>query len=290
MLKSRVSMHSGAEPCQLHAPFGVDNIPENPDFKFSDITSDSSRVWPEVKLSCRERGRGGAHAVTEEESRNEKKLIPIYFFFFGSSECFLLSMMAYDHFVAICSPLRYSVITNRSSACGWLVVGPWMSGVPASMLQTAWIMALPFCGPNTVEHFFCDGSPLLKLVTETTMYKIQALASTLFIIFPFSLILVSYTHIITTIMRMPSATGYQKAFSTCSSHLTVVSLFYGTASLTYLWPRSSQAPESKKLVSLFYTVITPMLNPIIYSLRNNELKGAVNRTFSRKVLQKLDVF
>ena len=118
----------------------------------------------------------------------------------------------------------------------------------------------------------------------------QALASTLlFIMFPFSLILVSYTRIIKTILMMSSATGRQKAFSTCSSHLIVVSLFYGTASLTYLRPKSNQSSESKKLVSLSYTVIMPMLNPIIYSLRNNEVKGAVKRTFTRKVLQKLGV-
>uniref|UniRef100_A0A452S7R8 Olfactory receptor n=1 Tax=Ursus americanus TaxID=9643 RepID=A0A452S7R8_URSAM len=199
-----------------------------------------------------------------------------FFFFFGSSECFLLSMMAYDRFVAIGNPLRYSVVMNRS-LCLWMAVGSWMSGVPVSMLQTAWLMALPF---------------LLKLVTQdTTMYEMQALASTLlFIMFPFSLILVSYTRIIITILRMSSASGRQKAFSTCSSHLIVVSLFYGTASLTYLRPKSNQSPESKKLVSLSYTVITPMLNPIIYSLRNNEVKGAVKRTVSRKVLQKLDVF
>ncbi|ERE87510.1 olfactory receptor 10A7 [Cricetulus griseus] len=212
-----------------------------------------------------------------------------FFFFFGSSECFLLSMMAYDRFVAICNPLRYSVIMNRS-LCLCMAIGSWMSGVPVSMLQTAWMMALPFCGPNSVDHFFCDGPPVLKLVTEdTTTYEMQALASTLlFIMFPFSLILVSYTRIIGTILRMPSATGRQKAFSTCSSHLIVVSLFYGTASLTYLRPKSNQSPESKKLVSLSYTVITPMLNPIIYSLRNNEVKGAVKRTFTRKVLKKLD--
>ena len=213
-----------------------------------------------------------------------------FFFFFGSSECFLLSMMAYDSFVAICNPLRYSVIMNRS-LCLWMAVGSWMSGVPVSMLQTAWLMAHPFCGPSTIDHFFCDGPPVLKLVTEdTTMYEMQALASTLlFIMFPFSLILVSYTRIIKTILMMSSATGRQKAFSTCSSHLIVVSLFYGTASLTYLRPKSNQSSESKKLVSLSYTVITPMLNPIIYSLRNNEVKGAVKRTFTRKVLQKLGV-
>ncbi|XP_038170974.1 olfactory receptor 10A7 [Arvicola amphibius] len=212
-----------------------------------------------------------------------------FFFFFGSSECFLLSMMAYDRFVAVCNPLRYSVIMNRS-LCLCMAIGSWMSGVPVSMLQTAWMMALPFCGPNSVDHFFCDGPPVLKLVSEdTTTYEMQALASTLlFIMFPFSLILVSYTRIIGTILKMPSATGRQKAFSTCSSHLIVVSLFYGTASLTYLRPKSNQSPESKKLVSLSYTVITPMLNPIIYSLRNNEVKEAVKRTINRKVMKKLD--
>ncbi|XP_037703896.1 olfactory receptor 10A7 [Choloepus didactylus] len=210
-----------------------------------------------------------------------------FFFFFGSSECFLLSLMAYDRFVAICNPLHYPIIMKRT-LCSWMVIGSWMSGVPVSMLQTAWMMALPFCGPNAIDHFFCDGPPVLKLVTQdTTMYEMQALASTLlFIMFPFSLILVSYTHIITTILRMPSATGRQKAFSTCSSHLIVVSLFYGTASLTYLRPKSNQSSESKKLISLSYTVITPMLNPFIYSLRNNEVKGAVKRAISRKVLQK----
>ncbi|XP_020835122.1 olfactory receptor 10A7 [Phascolarctos cinereus] len=214
-----------------------------------------------------------------------------FFFFFGSSECFLLSMMAYDRYVAICNPLRYTLIMNQG-LCNLMAIGSWLSGVPVSMLQTAWMMALPFCGQNAVDHFFCDGPPVLKLVSQdTTMYEMQALASTLlFIMFPFSLILVSYTHIITTILKMPSATGRQKAFSTCSSHLIVVSLFYGTASLTYLRPKSTQSPESKKMVSLSYTVITPMLNPIIYSLRNNEVKGAVRRTFSREVLQKLEVF
>ncbi|XP_037703985.1 olfactory receptor 10A7-like [Choloepus didactylus] len=210
-----------------------------------------------------------------------------FFFFFGSSECFLLSLMAYDRFVAVCNPLHYPIIMKRT-LCSWMVIGSWMSGVPVSMLQTAWMMALPFCGPNAIDHFFCDGPPVLKLVTQdTTMYEMQALASTLlFIMFPFSLILVSYTHIIATILRMPSATGRQKAFSTCSSHLIVVSLFYGTGSLIYLRPKSNQSSESKKLISLSYTVITPMLNPFIYSLRNNEVKGAVKRAISRKVLQK----
>ncbi|XP_006036055.1 olfactory receptor 10A7-like [Alligator sinensis] len=205
-----------------------------------------------------------------------------FIFFFGSTECFLLSLMAYDRYVAICNPLRYSIIMNRK-VCFWMAAGSWIAGIPVSMLQTAWMFTLPFCVPNEINHFFCDGPPVLKLVTgDTSMYDMQAVMSTLFfIMFPFFLILVSYIHIITTILRMTSAEGRRKAFSTCSSHLTVVTLFYGTASLNYFRPKSSNSPESKKLVSLSYTVITPMLNPIIYSLRNNEVKGALKRTFCR---------
>ncbi|KAM4881083.1 LOW QUALITY PROTEIN: olfactory receptor 10A7 [Thomomys bottae] len=214
----------------------------------------------------------------------------MYFFFFGSSQCFL-SMMAYDRFVALSNPLRYPVIMSRP-LCLWMAAGSWVSGVPVSMLQTAWMMALPFCGPNAIDHFFCEGPPVLKLVTEdTTMYELQALASMLlFIMFPFSLILVSYTRIIITILKMPFATGRQKVFSTYSFHLIVVSLFYATASLTYLRLKSNYSSESKKLLSLSYTVITPMLNRVIYSLRNKDMKGAVKRTFARNLLKKLDGF
>ncbi|CAO2581775.1 Olfactory receptor 10A7 [Lemmus lemmus] len=210
-----------------------------------------------------------------------------FFFFFGSSECFLLSMMAYDRFVAICNPLRYSFIMNRS-LCLCMAIGSWMSGVPVSMLQTAWMMALPFCGPNSVDHFFCDGPPVLKLVTEdTNTYEMQALASTLlFIMFPFSLILVSYTRIIGAILKMPSATGRQKAFSTCSSHLIVVSLFYGTASLTYLRPKSNQPSAKERVtlnkgIALLSTSVAPMLNPFIYTLRNKQVKDAFKNMTKR---------
>ncbi|KAM9120738.1 olfactory receptor 10A7-like [Pangshura tecta] len=207
-----------------------------------------------------------------------------FFFFFGCAECFLLAAMAYDRYVAICYPLRYNTLMNQS-VCRKIVGGVWVIGVPVSLLQAAWIFNLPFCGSNQVNHFFCDAPAMLKLVcTDTHLYEMQAVGSTLlFLMFPFVLILVSYIHILTTVLRMPSAEGRHKAFSTCSSHIIVVTLFYGSGSLVYLRPKSSYSLDVKKLLSLFYTVLTPMLNPIIYSLRNNEVKGALKRVIRRKL-------
>uniref|UniRef100_A0A674JJR0 Olfactory receptor n=1 Tax=Terrapene triunguis TaxID=2587831 RepID=A0A674JJR0_9SAUR len=207
-----------------------------------------------------------------------------FFFFFGAAECCLLAAMAYDRYVAICNPLHYPDIMTRR-ACFQLAGASWFSGFPVATVQTTWIFSLPFCGPNQVNHFFCDSPPVLELsCADTSLFEIEALTATvLFIMFPFLLILVSYVRIITTILRMPSEEGRRKAFSTCSSHLVVVTLFYGTASSTYFRPKSSYSPDTKKLISLSYTVITPMLNPIIYSLRNKEVKGALRRTLGRKL-------
>ncbi|XP_031509126.1 LOW QUALITY PROTEIN: olfactory receptor 10A4 [Papio anubis] len=206
-----------------------------------------------------------------------------FFFFFGAAECCLLVTMAYDHYVAICDPLHYPVIIGHRS-CGQLAAASWFSGFPVATVQTTWIFSFPFCGPNRVNHFFCDSPPVIALVcADTSLFELEALTATvLFILFPFLLILGSYVRILSTIFRMPSAEGKHKAFSTCSSHLLVVSLFYSTAILTmYFRPRSSASPESKKLLSLSYTVVTPMLNPIIYSLRNNEVKVALKRVIHR---------
>ncbi|XP_075774271.1 olfactory receptor 10A4-like [Pelodiscus sinensis] len=206
-----------------------------------------------------------------------------FFFFFGAAECCLLAAMAYDRYMAICNPLRYpDIITRR--ACWQLAGASWFVGFPVAMVQTMWIFSLPFCGPNRVNHYFCDTPPLLQLAcADTSLFEIEALSATvLFIMFPFLLILASYTRIITAILRMPSEEGRRKTFSTCSSHLVVVTLFYGTGISTYFQPKSSYSPDTKKLLSLSYTVVTPMLNPIIYSLRNKEVKGALRRTLSRK--------
>lgn len=213
--------------------------------------------------------------------------IQMYFsFFFGVAECFLLATMAYDRYVAICSPLHYPVIMNQRT-CAKLAAASWFPGFPVATVQTTWLFSFPFCGTNKVNHFFCDSPPVLRLVcADTALFEVYAIVGTILVVMiPCLLILCSYTRITAAILRIPSAKGKHKVFSTCSSHLLVVSLFYVSLSLTYFRPKSNNSPESKKLLSLSYTVVTPMLNPIIYSLRNKEVKNALGRTF-HKVLQK----
>ncbi|XP_007443457.1 olfactory receptor 10A4-like, partial [Python bivittatus] len=185
---------------------------------------------------------------------------------------------------AICNPLRYPEIMNRK-VCFQLAVASWLLGVPNSTVSAIFVFSVPYCGPNIVNHFFCDSPPVLELAcADTYMVQIEALTATvIFIVFPFLIILFTYICIIITILRMPSAEGRHKAFSTCSSHLLVVTLFYGTATSTYFNPKSQYSPDTKKFLSLSYTVITPMLNPIIYSLRNKEVKGAMKRTLYQRI-------
>ena len=205
-----------------------------------------------------------------------------FFFFFGVSECFLLATMAYDRYVAICSPLHYPVIMNPRTRAKLAAVS-WFPGIPMATVQTTWLFSFPFCGINKVNHFFCDSPPVLRLVcADTARFEIYAIIGTILVVMMrCSLILCSYTRITAAILKIPSAKGKHKAFSTCSSHLLVVSLFYVSSSLTYFRPKSNNSPESKKVLSLCYTVVTPMLNPIIYSLRNNEVKNALGRTFHK---------
>ncbi|XP_036746040.2 olfactory receptor 10A2-like [Manis pentadactyla] len=207
-----------------------------------------------------------------------------FFFFFGAAECSLLATMAYDRYVAICYPLHYPVAMNPRTRAR-LAFAAWFPGFPVATVQTTWLFSFPFCGANKVNHFFCDSPPVLRLVcADTALFEIYAMVgSIIFIMIPCLLILCSYTRIVASILKIPSAKGKHKAFSTCSSHLLVVSIFYVSLSLTYARPKSSNSPESKKLLSLSYTVVTPMLNPIIYSLRNNEVKNAIGRTFRKFV-------
>nr|XP_002708632.2 olfactory receptor 10A5 [Oryctolagus cuniculus] len=204
-----------------------------------------------------------------------------FFFFFGVAECFLLATMAYDRYVAICSPLHYPVIMNERTRAK-LAAASWFPGFPVASVQTTWLFSFPFCD-NKVNHFFCDSPPVLRLVcADTALFEVYAIVGTILVVMiPCLLILCSYTRITAAILKIPSARGKRKAFSTCSSHLLVVSLFYVSSSLTYFRPKSNNSPESKKLLSLSYTVVTPMLNPIIYSLRNNEVKNALGRTFHK---------
>ncbi|KAM9767885.1 olfactory receptor 10A5-like [Dama dama] len=205
-----------------------------------------------------------------------------FLFFFGVSECFLLATMAYDRYVAICSPLHYPVIMNPRTRAKLAAVS-WFPGIPMATVQTTWLFSFPFCGINKVNHFFCDSPPVLRLVcADTALFEVYAIIGTILVVMiPCLLILCSYTRIAAAILTLPSAKGKRKAFSTWSSHLFVVSLFYVSSSLTYFCPKSNSSPESKKVLSLSYTIVTPMLNPIIYSLRNNEVKNALGRTFHK---------
>nr|XP_008006017.2 olfactory receptor 10A3 [Chlorocebus sabaeus] len=195
---------------------------------------------------------------------------------FGGTECFLLGAMAYDRFAAICHPLNYQVIMNRGDFVK-LVMFSWISGIMVATVQTTWVFSFLFCGPSEINHLFCETPPVLELVcADTFLFEIFAFTGTILIIMvPFLLILLSYTRVLFAILKMPSTTGRQKAFSTCASHLTSVTLFYGTANMTYLQPKSGYSPETTKLMSLAYTLITPLLNPLIYSLRNSEIKRAL---------------
>ncbi|XP_036895908.1 olfactory receptor 10A3 [Sturnira hondurensis] len=202
---------------------------------------------------------------------------------FGGTECFLLGTMAYDRFAAICHPLSYPMIMNKSVFMK-LVMFSWVSGIMVATVQTSWVFSFPFCGPREINHLFCETPPVLELAcADTFWFEIYAFTGTILIVMvPFSLILLSYFRILFAILKMPSNTGRQ-AFSTCASHLTSVTLFYGTANMTYLQPKSGYSPETKKLMSLAYTLLTPLLNPLIYSLRNSEMKRALMKLWRRKV-------
>ncbi|XP_076695333.2 olfactory receptor 10A7-like [Callospermophilus lateralis] len=195
-----------------------------------------------------------------------------------TSECFLLTAMAWDRFVAICRPLHYGALVSLRR-CRLLAAACWLAGVPVALVFTIWLFSFPFCGPCGIRHFFCDIAPLLSLVcADTRVFEANVLVATVLVMFiPFCLIATSYARILATVLRMPSASGRLKALSTCASHLIVVILFYGTTGVIHLRPKASYSPESKQVVSLSYTLVTPMLNPLIYSLRNKEVKAALGR-------------
>ncbi|XP_053117247.1 olfactory receptor 4E2-like [Hemicordylus capensis] len=214
-------------------------------------------------------------------------IVQLYtFHLFGGTECFLLTVMAYDRYVAICKPLHYSGIMSRL-ACVRLVAGTCLVGSFHSTLQTVLTFHLPYCGPYKLDHYFCDVPPLLKVAcAETSLNETFVMVNIgVVALSSFALILGSYIHIVTTILKMHSQEGKRKAFSTCISHLTVVILLYGPCILIYMQPATSH--PVLKVVSVFYTSVTPALNPVIYTLRNEEIKKAMkkvlfNKIFSRK--------
>ena len=201
-----------------------------------------------------------------------------FFLMLGATECFLLAVMAYDRYMAICHPLHYPLVMNYKVGVQ-LVAGSWIGGIPVQIGQTFQIFSLSFCGSNLINHFFCDIPPILKLacgntiVNETMVY----IVAMLFVTVPFLLILVSYSKIISTILKLPSATSRAKAFSTCSSHLIVVTLFFGSATITYLRPKTQDSAGTDKVLSLLYTIATPLFNPMIYSLRNKDVIKALKK-------------
>ncbi|KAM9095331.1 olfactory receptor 13C7-like [Sarcophilus harrisii] len=207
----------------------------------------------------------------------------------GATECILLSMMAFDRYVAICNPLRYPVIMSKTAYVS-MAVCSWTSGAVDSIIQTSLAVQLPFCGANIIDHFVCEILAVLKLACgDITINVLTMMGSNLiFLVFPLISISISYVFILATILRIPSAEGKRKAFSTCSAHLTVVIVFYGTIFFMYAKPKSkdsfgvSREDITDKFISLFYGVVTPMLNPLIYSLRNKDVKTAVKNLLGQK--------
>ncbi|XP_053429146.1 olfactory receptor 2T27-like [Nycticebus coucang] len=200
----------------------------------------------------------------------------------AGAESFFLGLMSYDRYVAICNPLRYPVLMNRK-VCLLIVAAAWLGGSLDGFLLTPITMQFPFCASREINHFFCEAPALLKLscmdtsTYETAMY----ICCILMLLIPFSVISASYTRILITVYRMSEAEGRRKAVATCSSHMMVVSLYYGASMYTYVLPRSYHTPDQDKAVSAFYTILTPMLNPLIYSLRNKDVIGALRKSLRR---------
>ncbi|XP_062433961.1 olfactory receptor 2D2-like [Rhea pennata] len=207
----------------------------------------------------------------------------IYFFLaFGMTECILLAVMAYDRYVAICQPLHYTIIMNRK-LCAQMVVASWISSLLSSMVINSLTLRLPFCGPDTLNHYFCEVPAVLALAcADITLTKMVVFTFSVLIIFiPFLLIIISYGRILLTILQIRPAHGQSRAFSTCGSHLMVVTVFYGTATCIYMNPKARSPQDRDKVVAVFYTIVAPMLNPLIYSLRNKDMKLALRRAISR---------
>ncbi|XP_028370814.1 olfactory receptor 1052-like [Phyllostomus discolor] len=206
-----------------------------------------------------------------------------FFGAFAAVECFMLSVMAYDRYVAICNPLLYTVTMSRR-VCIQLVATAYTAGFIDITIFTYCTTRLSFCKSNIINHFFCDFPPLLALSTSDTTTTEIALTISCGCVVGSSVITVflSYSNIINTILRIKSAAGRRKAFSTCASHFTTVAIFYGTLFFMYFRPSSSYSMDTDKVASVFYTVVIPMLNPLIYSLRNKDVKGALKKAVGTK--------
>ncbi|XP_027780365.3 olfactory receptor 2L8-like [Marmota flaviventris] len=205
-----------------------------------------------------------------------------FFLTLAGAETLLLTSMAYDHYVAICCPLHYHIRMNKR-ICVLMILGSWMMGSVNSCAHTIYALHIPHCRSRIINHFFCDVPAMLTLACmDTWVYEYTVFVSTtLFLVFPFIVIVCSYGHILLAICHMHSGEGRKKAYSTCSTHLTVVTFYYAPFAYTYLHPRSLRSPAEDKVLAVFYTILTPMLNPIIYSLRNKDLMGVFSRLTQR---------
>ncbi|XP_053428538.1 olfactory receptor 6F1-like [Nycticebus coucang] len=211
-------------------------------------------------------------------------IVQYYFFFsMGATECILLAVMAYDRYVAICNPLRYSLLMSLQ-ICLRFSAGSWIGGFVAPLLPTILISRLNFCGPQNINHFFCDSDPIFKLSCSDT-YLVEALGytcSSVVILTSFLLTMSSYGNIVVTIIRLSSREAQKKTFSTCASHLTVVTIYYGTIIFAYVRPPAKYNFTIGKVVSVFYCVVTPLVNPLIYTLRNKDVKKAFKKVLAEK--------
>ncbi|XP_029435856.1 olfactory receptor 1009-like [Rhinatrema bivittatum] len=206
-----------------------------------------------------------------------------FFMFLACAELVIISVMAYDRYVAVCHPLHYTLIMNQR-CCLLLITGTWVVGFLDPVAHTLFISHFSYCGSNEINHFFCDLSALLKLSCSSTsaIESVTYILGVIIVLPCFTLTLTSYIYIISTILRIHSKEGKRKAFSTCSSHLTVVILFYGTVFSLYMRPASMQSLDLNKILALLYNVLIPMFNPMIYSLKNREVKAAVRKPFNGK--------
>ncbi|XP_027944664.1 olfactory receptor 7C1-like [Eumetopias jubatus] len=252
---------------RLHTPmyFFLSNL------SFADISFVSTTV-PKMLVNIQTQSKSITYAGC---------ITQMYFFMvFGGMDTFLLTVMAYDRFVAICHPLHYPVIMNLR-LCGLLVLMSWLISLSYSLIQSLLILRLSFCTNWVIPHFYCELAKALTLACSDTLVNhiLLYMVTSLLGIVPFSGILFSYTRIASSILRIPTANGKYKAFSTCASHLSVVSLFYGTGLGVYL---SSDASSWRGMItSVMYTMVTPMLNPFIYSLRNRDIKRALQNVLGR---------
>lgn len=222
----------------------------------------------------------------------EKKSISFYgclaqsyfYFLFGTSEYVLLAMMSYDRYIAICSPLRYNTVMSRK-VCVCLVVSSWLGGFFSILIPTMMKLGLPYCGPNVIDHFFCDSAPLLHLACANIRLVefIDFIVSLPILLGSLFLTVISYFYIISTILRIPSATGRQKAFSTCASHFTVVTIGYGTSVFIYVRPSQASSMSFNKIASLVTTAVTPLLNPIIFTFRNQKVQEVLRDSVKKYI-------